>query len=179
MPVEYRVIRSDRRTLSLEITTEGELLVRVPRRVSEHQIRQFVDSNRGWIEIHYHPKPPVVPFTAEEVLRIKEQARSIFLPRVRLWAERMGVQYQGVTVRMQRSKWGSCNAQGHLNLNALLVLFPEWVMDYVIVHELAHCREHNHSRRFWMLVETAMPHYKQARQWLKEQGADLIRRIPR
>ena len=175
---EYRVIRSDRRTLALEITRDGELLVRAPRRVTDRQIQGFVQKHNDWLRKHYRPKSPVVPFSDEEAEQIKQKARTLFPLLVDEWAARMGVVHTGVTVRMQHTRWGSCSGKNHINLNALLVLFPTQVLDYVIVHELAHCFEHNHSARFWKLVETNMPDYKQAKQWLKEYGVEFSRRIP-
>lgn len=176
--ISYRVIRSDRRTMALEITVHGELLVRAPQSMSDARIKQFVEEHRAWIDTHYKPRPAVTPLTEEEIARLKAYAREVIPPRVEEWATRMGVSHTGVTIRMQRSKWGSCSGKNHLNFNALLVLFPEWVMEYVIVHELAHCREHHHGAPFWKLVERHFPRYREAVKWLKEHGTDAICHLP-
>ena len=90
----------------------------------------------------------------------------------------MGVRYGRLAVRSQRSKWGSCSGKGNLNFNCLLLLAPDEVLDYVVVHELCHRREMNHSPRFWAEVERVLPDFKNARRWLKQNGASLMARLP-
>ena len=87
--------------------------------------------------------------------------------------------YGKITIRGQRSKYGSCTAKGNLNYNYILMLAPEEVREYIVLHELTHRKHMDHSRAFWYDVETAMPDYKQWDGWLKENGAGLIERIPR
>ena len=90
----------------------------------------------------------------------------------------MGISYGRITVRSQQSRWGSCSAQGNLNFNCLLMLCPEQIRDYVVIHELCHRRQLNHSSVFWAEVEAACPDFRLHRQWLKEHGAALIARLP-
>ena len=82
----------------------------------------------------------------------------------------MGVKYGRITVRRQKTRWGSCSSKGNLNFNCLLMLCPDFVVDYVVVHELCHLKQMNHSERFWAEVERVLPQYKEARKWLKENG---------
>ena len=82
----------------------------------------------------------------------------------------MGVSYGSITVREQKTRWGSCSAKGNLNFNWKLVLMPEEILDYVVVHELAHRLQMNHSTEFWDEVEKILPDYRKRRQWLKENG---------
>ena len=89
-----------------------------------------------------------------------------------------GVTCGRITIRAQKSRWGSCSAKGNLNFNCLLMLCPEEVRDYVVVHELCHRKELNHSNRFWNEVRQLLPSYDSARKWLKTNGVSLIRRIP-
>ena len=96
--------------------------------------------------------------------------------RTAFFAEIMGVDYGRITVRDQRTRWGSCSAKGNLNFNWRLILAPGEVLDYVVVHELAHRREMNHSKRFWSLVEMVLPDYERRRRWLKENGEALMER---
>jgi predicted metal-dependent hydrolase len=77
---------------------------------------------------------------------------------------------------MQKSRWGSCSGQGNLNFNCLLMRAPDDVVDYVIVHELCHRKEMNHSDRFWTLVESVLPDYKEKRKWLKDHGSELMQK---
>ena len=86
------------------------------------------------------------------------------------FAKEMGVTYGRITIREQKTRWGSCSSAGNLNYNWKLVLMPERVMDYVVIHELAHRKEMNHSRNFWKVVEEAMPDYRKYKAWLKENG---------
>ncbi len=90
----------------------------------------------------------------------------------------MGVSYGRITIRSQRTRWGSCSSKGNLNFNCLLLLCPEAVQDYVVVHELCHRKELNHSPKFWAEVERICPDYKTHRKWLKENGSSLIGRLP-
>ena len=90
----------------------------------------------------------------------------------------MGVRYGRITIRNQHTRWGSCSAQGNLNFNCLLMLCPEAVRDYVVIHELCHRLELNHSEKFWTEVERVMPDYKIHRKWLKDNGTSLIARLP-
>jgi predicted metal-dependent hydrolase len=85
----------------------------------------------------------------------------------------MGVEYGRITIRMQKSRWGSCSGKGNLNFNCLLMRTPDEIIDYVVVHELCHLKEMNHSPRFWAEVEKIFPDYKERRKWLKDHGNEI------
>ncbi len=178
--VPYRILRSERKTIALEITREGEVVVRAPRRMTNEQIAQFVKDKSAWLEKHLAKRaaqPVEKPFTTEEIRELADRALQIIPPRVAHYAQKIGVTYGRITVRNQHTRWGSCSSKGNLNFNCLLVLTPPEVMDYVIVHELCHRKELNHSARFWAEVARVMPDYKQHEQWLKANGGFLIRRL--
>ena len=178
---EYRTVRSDRRTLALQIK-DGELLVRAPRRMSERQIADFVASHEDWIEKHLtraQRVSDVVPLTEDELEVLVREAKRVIPARVAYFAERIGVSYGRVTIRRQRTRWGSCNAKGDLNFNALLLLVPPEVLDAIVVHELCHRKEMNHSRAFYDAVLSAYPAYPTHHAWLKENGRLLLARLPR
>jgi predicted metal-dependent hydrolase len=103
----------------------------------------------------------------------REQARQILPAHVEFFAHRYGFQYKGIRITSARTRWGSCSAAGSLSFSWRLILAPLVVVDYVVVHELAHTVFHNHSRQFWDRVETVMPEYREHRRWLKENGRQL------
>lgn len=180
--MEYRIIRSSRRTLGLEITPEGELLVRAPRRVSTRQIQSFVEAHQAWIEKHIakvRSAAVVEPLSDTELKDLTVQAKTVFADRVAYFAPKVGVTYGRITIRHQKTRWGSCSRQGDLNFNCLLLLAPPEVLDSVVVHELCHRKEMNHSQRFYVEVLRVFPDYAKWHGWLKQNGRLLLARLPR
>lgn len=178
-PCPYSIIRSDRKTIAIQITPDGQVVVRCPHRVSDRGIREFVTAKTPWIRSHLAKLPAPAPkFTAEEIRELKRTAAG-FLPQLAAHhAPRMGVTYGSVTIRTQRTRWGSCSARGNLSFNALLVLVPPEVAEYVVVHELCHRRHMDHSAAFWQEVASYLPGYQAQRAWLTEHGGSLIARLP-
>lgn len=182
--ITYRLIRSSRKTLGLEITKNAEILVRAPYRTSQAEIDRFVSSHTEWIRTHMvkiqerkeeREKVPVM--TREEVEWLAQQALVDIPARVRKYAPIVGVTYGRITIRNQKTKWGSCSGKGNLNFNCLLMLCPEEVRDYVVVHELCHRLEMNHSDRFWSQVERVLPDYRKGRDYLKNHGGVIMARM--
>ncbi len=178
--VSYRIIRSKRRTLALEITPAGQVLVRCPQRCSKAQIEAFVQSKADWLRKHLQQRaaqPKLPPLTQAEVQTLVRQALEVIPDRVAYFAPKVGVTYGGITIRNQRTRWGSCSSKKNLNFNCLLMLVPPEVRDYVVVHELCHLKEMNHSPRFWAEVARVLPDYQTQKRWLKEHGSALIARL--
>ena len=176
----YQLIRSDRKTLTLQLTPQGELIVRAPQRMKKTEIDSFVRSKTDWVEKHrksLSQRPTLPRFTREEIDALADRALAELPERVSHFAPIVGVTYGGITIRNQRSRWGSCSSAGNLNLNCLLMLAPPEVRDYVIVHELCHRKEMNHSPAFWAEVEKVLPDYQERKKWLKENGHLLIGRL--
>jgi len=176
----YTVIRSRRRTVAIQITAEGQVLVRCPNRMPAQAVDAFVREKADWIQKNLErnaafPRPE--PFSKAEIQAFAIRTRELLDRRLPLLARKIGVTYHRVTVRSQRTRWGSCSSKGNLNFNCLLCLVPPEVFDYVVIHELCHIKEMNHSARFWTEVEKHQPQYKTHRTWLKEQGSALIRRL--
>ena len=176
-PISYKLIRSDRRSIGIQIMAEG-VGVRAPKGLSAAEIDRFVQSKRDWIESHLAKMPTAQPkFSGEEIRVLADEALKRIPERVRHFAPLVGVTYGGITIRNQHTRWGSCSSKGNLNFNCLLMLTPDHVIDYVVVHELCHRLEMNHSPRFWAQVEQVLPDYRESLQWLKEHGQELIGRL--
>lgn len=177
--MDYQIIRSSRKTISLQITPEGKLVVRCPNRMKRLDIQAFVESKRNWIEKHLQKSKDLSqPVLAEEELQILVvQAREELPLLVQHYAAILDVTYGRITIRSQKTRWGSCSGTGNLNFNCLLMLCPPEVRDYVVVHELCHRKQMNHSAAFWAEVERILPDYRAQRKWLKENGTALIARL--
>ncbi len=166
----FRILRSDRKTIALQIR-EGEILVRAPRKVSVGLIRDFVDSHGAWIaKTMARQSRQTVPEAADEAerKRLRQKAGEVIRARVEYYAPKMGVTYNRIFVKEQKTRWGSCSTAGNLNFNWKLILTGEEQLDYVVVHELAHRKQMNHSPQFWREVEKILPDYRERRKRLKE-----------
>ena len=178
--IAYQVIRSARKTIAIQISADGNVVVRAPRQMGAAAIEAFVQSKTGWIEQHLAKRRavPVMPkLTNAEIHSLAQQAKTIIPVRVAYYAKLIGVSYGDITIRNQRTRWGSCSSKGILNFRWLLMLTKPEVIDYVVVHELCHRKEMNHSSKFWAEVERILPNYRESRRWLKENGQSLIGRL--
>lgn len=170
--ITYEVIYSKRRTVAIQVTKEGNVLVRAPKRYPAARIRAFMESHEDWIlrklaeaERRQAFWESVTPETEKEC---RQRAKEVLPQKAAYYAEKMGVTYGRISIRGQKTRWGSCSREGNLNFNWKLMLFPEKIQDYVVVHELAHRREMNHSRAFYRVVEEILPDYRECVHWLKE-----------
>ena len=179
--MDYTIIRSNRKTAAVQVTEDGRVLVRCPNRTTDAEAKKILDAHKSWIEkqlrtVENRPKLP--PLTSAQIYDLANRMIPILERKLPHYAALLGVSYGNVTVRNQRTLWGSCSGKGNLNFNCLLMLAPETVADYVIIHELCHLVQHNHSKAFWGLVAQTMPDYAAYRQWLKTNGKSLIGRLP-
>jgi len=173
------IIRSKRRSIAVEIRSDLRVVVRAPMRMKNKDIQRFIEEKSAWIEKHLEiakarqaERPPA--FTDEQIRGFADAAVIDIPRRVERFSAQMGVSVGRVTIRSQKTRWGSCSAKGNLNFNCLLMLCPEDVRDYVVVHELSHRKEFNHSPRFWEQVEQVLPDYRERRRWLKKNGSAII-----
>ena len=183
------VIRSKRKTLAIEIRPDMRVVVRAPEKIPQNEIMKFVEEKQNWIkkhlvqmyfkaeEIKKQKKEPAL--TNADIEKLCQKALSVIPDKVKYYAEIMGVTYGRITIRNQKTRWGSCSSKGNLNFNCLLMLMPDKVLDYVVVHELCHLKQMNHSKKFWMEVERYMPDYPNYKKWLNENGGALIERMLR
>lgn len=180
--MEYTLSRGKRKTISIQINNKGELIVKAPYRVPKEEIDKFIIAKQSWINKHMEKaariQASVVKLSMEEIEALADRALKVIPEKCAEFAPILGVTYGRITIRNQRSRWGSCSSKGNLNFNCLLMLCPEPVIDYVVIHELCHRKEMNHSPAFYSLVESVMPDYKTCQRWQKENGAAIFARLP-
>lgn len=167
----YELIRSQRRTMSIEVDASGNLLVRAPRFMPKWRIDAFVEERRDWIERakkRQAKRQEKLPDIREEdkPLYVK-RAKAILPPKIDYYARRMGVKPTGLTVTSARTRFGSCSGKDRLSFSWRLMAYPEAAIDYVVVHELAHIRYKDHSRAFYGFIESVLPDYRDRIRLLK------------
>lgn len=223
--MEFAVIKSKRKSLSIAIQPDGNLLVKAPLFMSDGEILKWVKTKTGWI-VRQRAKVleqqesnlPKKYVTGETFLylgkkytlevRISEgrskmvgivddkiilfsktddesavqkiltdwyvkQAKAWIVKHVHIYANQMGEAFNGITIKNQKKRWGSCSSARNLNFNWRLMMAPPEVIDYVVVHELCHLKQMNHSKEFWHEVEKVLPDYKVRKRWLDENGRYL------
>ena len=180
--IEYTLVRSSRKTLSVQVTGEGEVVVRAPRLYPRYKIEAFLRQKESWIRERQQRTAAAAhapSLSEEEHKRLVKEAKAWFAERTARFAPLLGVTYGSVTIRTQKTRWGSCTGKGDLNFNCLLMLAPEEIRDYVVIHELCHRRYMDHSAAFWAEVERVLPDYEIRRKWLKDNGAALMAAAPK
>lgn len=168
--MDYEIIYTSRRTLSLCIK-DGKLVVRAPRGARREDIDKALSSHEEWIEKHItrqkNKKERFDRLTPEDIDRLKALAKEILPRKVAYYAQRMGITYGKVTITSAKTRFGSCSSSRDLCFSYRLMTYPEEAIDYVVVHELAHIKEMNHSSRFYAIIETQLPDYKERKKLLK------------
>ncbi|MBE6807694.1 MAG: M48 family metallopeptidase [Ruminococcaceae bacterium] len=165
--IEYRLVRSTRRTLGLEVTSDLEVVVRAPLRLPQREIDRFVQQHEGWIAqklaVQQRRRENAVDWwvTPEQEQALRAQAKAYLPGRVAHYAAWMGVTPTGFKVTGAKKRLGSCSGKNSLCFSWRVMLYPPEAIDYVVVHELAHIRHHDHSRDFWACVAQVMPDYRE------------------
>lgn len=173
----YTLKRSARaRSMRITIYPTGDVRVTAPRLVPEFLVRGFVASKKEWIlrKVEEFRSRPPVPKRIQwgtgkrrEYVAHRKAAYALAIEKVRFFAEKYGVSFGTITIRNQKSRWGSCTKKGNLSFSYRIVFLPEELQNYLVVHEVCHIREFNHSKAFWELVKQEVPSYKQLRKKLK------------
>lgn len=180
----YRLIRSGRKSFSVSISLDDGITVRVPLYAPEKEIQHFLIEKQHWIITRYleaeakKKNRPVSDLSDDQRAFLEKKyidaAREYFPKRVAYFHSFTGGAYKRITIRDQKTRWGSCSAKGTLSFNWRLMLAPPAILDYVVVHELCHLTHMNHSAAFWQAVESVYPDYRTARKWLKDHGQELV-----
>lgn len=183
--MEVTVIKSNRKTVAIQVNSDLSVTIRVPRRATQRDIQRILKEKEAWILKHiedirqrkaeyelYAPER----LTDNEIHELADKALKYIPERVAYFAKQIGVDYGNITIRNQKTRWGSCSSKGNLNFNCLLMMTPPEIIDYVVVHELCHRKEMNHSKAFWSEVEKVLPEYKAWVKWLKDEGGSIMRR---
>jgi predicted metal-dependent hydrolase len=172
--IQFYFVRHHRaRRYLLRVEPDGRVRVTIPRGGSRREADAFAARHREWVTRQQARLSSIAIPTSEERRAWMQQARLELPARLMELATAHGVPVSRVSVRNQRSRWGSCGRDGHICLNWRLVRMPAWVRDYVMVHELMHLIRMDHSPQYWALVADACPEYEQARQWLRANGRGL------
>lgn len=157
----------------MRVRPDGHLRVTVPRGGSRREAEAFVERHRAWAE-RQRSRVIAALRPASEVRDLRARAAVELPPQLLALAHAHALTVARVTIRDQRSRWGSCSPQGHIALNYRLLLMPAEVREYILIHELMHLKQANHSRRFWRLVEAACPRFRDAERWLRAHGPSLF-----
>lgn len=172
MTHDFKILRSDRRTLALEITEKAELIVRAPRRCSTTYIKSFVESNESWIDIHMEKqrireqnRPMLSDEEREDLIA---RAKKELPPLVDRYADIMGLAPAGIKITKAQKRFGSCSSKNRLCFSYRLMQYPQAAIEYVVVHELAHIVHKNHGSNFYALIKSVMPDYKKRDALLKK-----------
>jgi predicted metal-dependent hydrolase len=170
-PIYFVRHRRARRYL-LRVEHDGRVRVTIPRGGSRREADAFAQRHVEWV-LRQRAALSSGRFSLEDRQRLRAQACVDLRLRLQELAERHGLQVTRISIRNQRTRWGSCGRDGHVCLNWRLIVMPGWVRDYVIIHELMHLKRMDHSPAYWRLVAAAYPRHRDARQWLRTHGPEL------
>lgn len=194
MTIPYTLVRSDRSSYSISISEEKGMVVRTPYRMSELFLEKMFHEKEHWITTKFaevseaRERKAASPYSVKEREDLKKiyvkAAKDYFPKRVKYYVNEIywddsqifkqtNLPYVNITIREQKTRWGSCSSSGTLSFNWRLMLAPPRILDYVVVHELCHFKYMDHSKEFWSLVESVLPDYRERRKWLKEHGNEL------
>jgi predicted metal-dependent hydrolase len=175
--IDHKLIRSNRRTLALIINSDNDVIVRAPLYTSVEYINKFIEKHKTWI---LKKKEQMALITQNkkkkddiDVNKYKEQARLIISELVRKYSNDTGIKCNGIKISSARTRWGSCNSKGVLSFTWRLAMAPLEVIEYVVVHELVHVVQKDHSKKFWAKVAAIYPDYKSKRAWLRVHGREF------
>ena len=168
--MDYRLIRSRRKTVENQVDKNGEVLVRAPWFALKNKIDKIVSEKEPWIaktrkKVFNREKP--ILLSQEEAMKLRKYAYEYFPKRLPELSERFGFSYNKIRITSARTRYGSCSSKNNISLSYFLAFYSQEAIDYVMVHELCHTKEHNHSKRFYSLLESCLPDWKERKKLLE------------
>lgn len=167
----YRIIRSNRKTLAIQVTENGEIIVRAPYLCTDKKIKRFIEANSEWLDKtllkQKQSAERKIELSDNDIKYLKKLAKEILPQRVNYYAEIMGVKPESIKITSAQKRFGSCSGKNNICFSYMVMLYPPEAIDYVVVHELSHIVHHNHSKSFYALVESILPDYKTREKMLK------------
>ena len=168
--MEYRVVYSKRKSISIHIE-KCDIVVKAPLNTEIKVIEDLLLKHREWIVKHIElAKKKSALFegiTEDDIIRLKREARIYFKDKTEHFSRIMGLKYGRITITSAQKRFGSCSSQGNISYSYRLMLYPEAAREYVVVHELAHLKQMNHSKRFYDIIASVLPDYKNRKRLLK------------
>lgn len=165
MDFDYKIIRSDRKTLAVQVDAFGNVLVRSPKKLSDKKIKSFLQEKEEWIlkavEAQKEKSANQKQYSDTDIELMRKKAKQIIPLKVQYYSAVMGVTPESVKINSAKKRFGSCSGENNLNFSLYLMDKDESFIDYVVVHELAHIKHHNHSKEFYAFIEQFMPDYKE------------------
>lgn len=168
--MQYEILRTSRRTVAISIK-EGRVILRAPLRLSDKDAEKIIKKHEKWIlsklkkyEIRKANTPEL---TEEKIKELRKNAKIYFKGQIDKFSKIMNLECGRITITGAKTRFGSCSSKGNISFSYRLMLYPEAAREYVVVHELSHLLEMNHSKRFYKIVETYLPDYKERRKLLK------------
>lgn len=182
--MQIEIQRCNRKSIVITVNSKAQVVIKAPYRTTDVEIQEILKKRAAWIKEHVDKvirererADSLEPLSNEDLQKLCDSAVDYIPKRVEYFAAIVGVNYGRITIRNQKTRWGSCSSRGNLNFNCLLMLTPSDIIDYVIVHELCHRKVMNHSPKFWSEVEKVLPDYKIRRKWLNDNGGVIIGRM--
>ncbi len=169
--MNYKIIKSKRKSLTISVERAGTVIVKAPKSMTNRQIKFYCEKNRRWIEKrlaeHSENASKGTPPTEEEIKELKKQAKQVLSRKTEYFARFMGVEYNGVKITSAKHRWGSCKKDGSICYSYRTMLLDEKCRDYIVVHELAHIKQFNHSAAFYEEIAKILPDYKERQKEIK------------
>ena len=175
--IQYKLVRSRRRTVSVSVSREGEVVVRAPLIMPQEAVDAFVAKHAEWIRKNRSRASEAAQkrpkLTEEEIALMRASAHEYMSERTRYFAELMGVRPREVRITLARARWGSCSARNTICYSYKIMLLPPELIDYIVVHELAHIAEKNHGKSFYAIIGCFMPDFREREKRIRELSPEL------